>query len=75
MNDIPDYIHAKARAIARTADSKSSLVKYIERALLAERMAERERCAKIVERMLVFADTTSEADKAISAAIRNQEKP
>ena len=33
-------------------------------------MAERERCAKVVERMLRFADTTSNSDEAIAAAIR-----
>jgi hypothetical protein len=33
-------------------------------------MEERERCAKVAEYMLRFADTTSEADIAIPAAIR-----
>lgn len=34
-------------------------------------MEERERCAKIAEEMLKFADTTSASDIAISQAIRN----
>lgn len=48
----------------------STLGNICHRAICRAILAERERCVRVAERMLGFADTTSEADKAIAAAIR-----
>lgn len=69
MSEIPEDVMKaawEANEKARVISPRDRQATIIARALLAER----ERCAKIVETMLVFADTTSRADKAIAAAIR-----
>lgn len=74
---IPDDLLKAARRLKAELNIPENMhrsIEHIARALLAERNRatekERERCARVAEQMLVFADTTGESDKEIAAAIR-----
>jgi len=69
MSEIPEDIVKRAREFQAMADADPHAYNEFDVAVLSM-ISERERCAKIAERMLKFADTTSSADKEIAAAIR-----
>lgn len=96
MSEIPEDIREKAYKLAFTLwampddDNSTRRTEVLARALLAERMAERERCAEIAEdweivlNLLPLADAPSNeaaavgqdyASEEIAKDIRNQDKP
>lgn len=82
-DDIEERAWQKALETARvwyheewdeTEQIQVMLVEAIARAIAGAVAEERERCAKVTEKLLRLADTTSAADQAIAAAIRNGER-
>lgn len=69
MSEIPDDVMKAAReARAQGAFDRILTTEVIARAILAER----QRCAEVAKRMLVYADTTSRADAEIYRAIMGE---
>jgi hypothetical protein len=69
MTDIPEDIETKAGRLVDEWSNGQSGFSDLQEAIARAILAERERCAKIARELLVFADTTSEADRVIPAAI------